>query len=311
MGRKWIALAGALMIAGTPAHADVKAGVDAWSRGDYERAIAEWRPLADAGNADAQFNLGQAYKLGRGVAADLPTATEWFRKAALQGHAQAGDSLGLALYQAGDKAAALPWLEKSAARDEKRSELVLGTMLFNGEAGAKDWPRAYALVTRAAQQGVSQADGAKKQMETYIPAEQRQRGLAMAQQMAARGQVAGAGSTAIAASATLPVPVRRPASAPATPAAPAQTTATPRPAPAPAVAAPAPASGGWAVQLGAFRDAGNAHDLWARKGGAVGGSPAYVKAGALTRLLATGFATKAEAQRACARAGGGCIVTTR
>ena len=54
-----------------PARADVKAGVDAWQAGNYPAAVAEWRPLAIAGDADAQFNLGQAYKLGRGVPADL------------------------------------------------------------------------------------------------------------------------------------------------------------------------------------------------------------------------------------------------
>ena len=38
-----------------PARADVKAGVDAWSRGDYDKAVAEWRKPAASGNADAQF----------------------------------------------------------------------------------------------------------------------------------------------------------------------------------------------------------------------------------------------------------------
>ena len=54
-----------------PAHADVKDGVDAWQAGDYQGAVAQWRPAALAGDADAQFNLGQAYKLGRGVPTDL------------------------------------------------------------------------------------------------------------------------------------------------------------------------------------------------------------------------------------------------
>ena len=51
----------------SPALADVRAGVDAWQRGDFATAVKEWRPLADKGDADAQFNMGQAYKLGRGV----------------------------------------------------------------------------------------------------------------------------------------------------------------------------------------------------------------------------------------------------
>ena len=50
-------LAMAPMLA-APAQADVKDGVDAWQAGNYQAAVAEWRPLALAGDADAQFNLG-------------------------------------------------------------------------------------------------------------------------------------------------------------------------------------------------------------------------------------------------------------
>ena len=71
-----------------PAMADVKAGTDAWNRGDYGTAVKEWRQSAINGNAEAQFNLGQAYKLGRGVAADPKQAGDWFLKAALQGNVQ-------------------------------------------------------------------------------------------------------------------------------------------------------------------------------------------------------------------------------
>src|SRR3546814_13505721 len=66
----------AATLAPAPALADVKSGVEAWQRGDYQAAVAEWRPLAIAGDADAQFNLGQAYKLGRGVARDLGRSGE-------------------------------------------------------------------------------------------------------------------------------------------------------------------------------------------------------------------------------------------
>ena len=71
MARAIITLAGALLaLAAVPAGADVKAGWDAWQRGDYRSAVEEWRGPAIAGDADAQFNLGQAYKLGRGVPVD-------------------------------------------------------------------------------------------------------------------------------------------------------------------------------------------------------------------------------------------------
>jgi hypothetical protein len=50
--------AGLLMIGALPAHADVKDGVDAWSRGDYDTAVAQWQGPAAKGDPDAMFNMG-------------------------------------------------------------------------------------------------------------------------------------------------------------------------------------------------------------------------------------------------------------
>ena len=52
----------ALGLSGT-AHADAKAGVDAWTKGDYAGAVREWEGPASHGEPAAQFDLGQAYKL--------------------------------------------------------------------------------------------------------------------------------------------------------------------------------------------------------------------------------------------------------
>lgn len=317
----------ATALAVLPATADVKAGVEAWGRGEFARAVAEWRGPAGDGDADAQFNLGQAYKLGRGVPTDQVQATEWFRKAAVQGHPKAEENYGLALFQDGKKAEALPWLEKSVARDEKRSELVLGTMLFNGDGVTRDWTRAYALVTRSSQQGLPQGSQTLAQMDRYIPEAQRREGITLAKRIETGGRtaLAGAGSPV----GTVPVPPSevetrptRVAAAPKPPRVPkapkpevvrAEPASPPppaaKPAPWPAVArVPAPSGGAWRIQLGAFRDAGNARGLWSSVGGRVGGSPSYVAANGLTKLQVAGFGTRAEAQRACGRAGGACVV---
>ena len=86
-------------------------------------------------------------------------------------------------------------------------------------------------------------------------------------------------------------------------------TAPPRPVK-PAPAPVAAATGSYRIQLGAFRDRANAEKLWHSVAGKLGGGvqPAYVAAGTVTRLQATGFASAATAKAACARAGGGCIV---
>jgi hypothetical protein len=195
--------------------ADVKAGVDAWAMGDFPRAVGVWRPLAVAGDPDAQFNLAQAYKLGRGVPLDLTLAESWFRKAAMQGHLQAEDNYGLALFQAGKKTDALPWLEKSAARGEPRTQLVLGTMLFNGDGVTRDYPRAYALTSRASASGLQSASQTLTQMDQYIPPADSEKGTALAQHYALRTQASPVSSGATVANATVPAP--RP-SAPSRPA---------------------------------------------------------------------------------------------
>ncbi len=78
-----------------PAWAGFAEGVAAYKRGDYETALRELRPLANQGNAEAQFNLGVMYDKGEGVPQDDTEAVKWYRKAAEQGYAEAQYSLGL------------------------------------------------------------------------------------------------------------------------------------------------------------------------------------------------------------------------
>src|ERR1044072_4009951 len=87
--------AAATALLASAASADIKSGIDAWAAGRYDAAVKEWRPLAEKGDADAQYNMGQAYKLGRGVPSDLKLAQTWYEKAAQQGHQPAQANLGL------------------------------------------------------------------------------------------------------------------------------------------------------------------------------------------------------------------------
>ncbi len=173
----------AFVCAVAPSYANVKTGVDAWERGDFAAAVKEWRPLAVKGDADAQFNLAQAYRFGRGVPSDMKQAEDWYRRAATQGHVQAEDNLGLIMFQNGDTAGAMPLIERSANRGEPRAQFVYGTALFNGDMAKQDWPRAYGYMTRASAAGLSRASTALAQMDQYIPLEQRQQGLTIARQL--------------------------------------------------------------------------------------------------------------------------------
>ena len=78
-----------------PAWADFKAGMDAYNRGDYVTALHEWRPLAEQGDARAQFSLGLSYENGDGVPRDYTKARQWYEKAAAQGDAKAQLYLGM------------------------------------------------------------------------------------------------------------------------------------------------------------------------------------------------------------------------
>ena len=78
-----------------PAWADFNTGMEAYNRGDFATALREWRPLAEHGNASAQFSVGLSYENGDGVTRDYAIARQWYEKSAAQGDAKAQLYLGL------------------------------------------------------------------------------------------------------------------------------------------------------------------------------------------------------------------------
>jgi TPR repeat protein len=60
-----------------PGLAGLQAGDGAYKRGDFATAMREWRPLAEQGNADAQYNLGVIYDFGKGVPEDDAEGATW------------------------------------------------------------------------------------------------------------------------------------------------------------------------------------------------------------------------------------------
>lgn len=124
-------------------------------------AIAKYRPLADQGNAAAQFNMGMIYHAGYGVAADDAVAAVWFQKAAEQGFARAQSALGL-LYLAGhgvpqDYGQAAHWLAKAAEQGDSVAQENLGAMYGKGDGVPRDERLAIAWSQKAADQGNAQA----------------------------------------------------------------------------------------------------------------------------------------------------------
>ena len=61
---------------------DFQKGLAAAQAGDFATALKEWKPLAEAGDVDAQYNLGIMYDNGYGVPQDYAEAVKWYRLAA-------------------------------------------------------------------------------------------------------------------------------------------------------------------------------------------------------------------------------------
>ena len=304
------------------AAATVKDGVDAWQRSDYATAIGIWRPLADGGDADAAFNLAQAYKLGRGVPTDLKQAKLYYGKAAQAGHPQAAANYGLLLFQDGDRQNAMPWIKKASDAGDPRAQYVYGTALFNGDLAPKDWPTAYGLMTRAAAAGLPQATTSLAQMDQYVSPADRQKGLALATRMASQPTPPTTRTIVPPAVAAVTSPVKTPALAPAKLAAivpnppsslsESVTQASKASAASKSITTPAStpvklATGGrWQVQLGAYGSDAGAHAAWsslsAKSPALRALQPSYEKAGAMIRLRATGLADRTAADKACAAA---------
>lgn len=221
--------------------AEVKSGVDAWTRGDYAGAIAKWRGAAANGDADAQFNLAQAYKLGKGVPADLKIAEDLYAKAARSGHLQAADNYGLLLFQTGRREEAMAWIVPSAERGEPRAQYVLATAHFNGDLVPRDRVRAYALMSNAAAAGLDQAKQSLGAMDAAIPLAERQQAVALAAELDAQAQALRGAQFAAADLGSKPAPQRRVVGAQKAGQEMARQTPPPSPPPAPAKATAAKA----------------------------------------------------------------------
>ncbi len=88
-------LAVVVVLMAAPAWADFEAGVEAYNRGDYATALKEWRPLAEQGDAVAQYFLAHMYENGQGVPQDDVQARMWLNLAAAQGNKTARKMRGI------------------------------------------------------------------------------------------------------------------------------------------------------------------------------------------------------------------------
>jgi TPR repeat protein len=136
-------------------------GLAALAKRDYATAARELRPLAERGDAEAQYRIGLMYEFGRGYSVDKAQGIGWLRKAAAQGHASAQQELGV-IYATGDGVAkddaqAVAWFQKAAELGNSAAQYNLGLMVAKGAGVRQDTAQALAWFRKSAAQGFAEA----------------------------------------------------------------------------------------------------------------------------------------------------------
>lgn len=181
---------------------DFEAGIVAFLEGDYRTAAAQWRPLAEGGDAVAQYNLGSLYLMADQTAAadtasrDVVEAAWWLAKAARQGHGRAQYALAK-IFRDGmadasvvapgapgvpsvpaDAGAALDWLAAAAMQGHGPAQVDLGLAYMGRGSGAlarlpRDNGVAWQWLSLARDQGEGAAVAALADLAPWLSADQR------------------------------------------------------------------------------------------------------------------------------------------
>ena len=128
-------------------------------RRDYAQALIWYRKGAEQGNADSQFQLGGLYHFGHGVPQDEAQAFVWIVKAAQQSNIDAEFFISTCYTQGWgvprNDAKAAIWLRKAAEQGDARSQFYLGHFYDSGEGVPRDYSEAYFWFDLAASRDVT------------------------------------------------------------------------------------------------------------------------------------------------------------
>lgn len=142
--------------------ADIAKGLDSLDRRDYPAAVKEFKPLAENGDARAQYQLGRLFALGLGVPRDYGQAVAWLKRAASQGNAHAQNDLGV-LYDLGrgvvaNEKESAQWFRKAAVQGIGAAQLGLASLYQEGRGVPQDPVEAFAWASAASQLGEQRAE---------------------------------------------------------------------------------------------------------------------------------------------------------
>jgi len=144
-------------------------GLRAYDTGDFAKALEIWGPLAENGDAVAQYSLGKLLENGGvGVPRDLAEAAKWYQRSASQGIAAAQNNLGL-MYAQGrgvpqDVVLAVKFWRDAAAKDHVVAKFDLALAYFRGEGVAEDRVEARRWFRASAELGLADAQYALAQI---------------------------------------------------------------------------------------------------------------------------------------------------
>ncbi len=114
------------------------------------RDVSVIKQQAQAGDVNAQAEIGYSYQYGDGVKKDAREALKWNLKAARQGNAMAQHNLAVMYDEgvdiAGNKSEAIRWYRKAAEQGHPRAQCNLGIMYWRGDGVAKDMKKAWNLL---------------------------------------------------------------------------------------------------------------------------------------------------------------------
>ena len=129
-------------------HADFEKGLKAFNNGDYKAALSNWKPMAEKGVSNAQYNVGLMYHNGLGVTQNYNEAYKWLLESSEQGNLNSIRLLST-MYALGngipkDFLKSYMWAKIGADNDDQNSKLMLNGLVK--EMSNSDLDKANALV---------------------------------------------------------------------------------------------------------------------------------------------------------------------
>ena len=149
--------------AAAPITPSIAAGTVAARNRNFALALANFKPLAEQGDADAERAMGQLLMQNCTGLQDKPAAVEWLNKAAAAGNIPAKNQLGSA-YMTGngvplDDNKAFALFSQTAAAGNAIGEMELGYLYSAGRGVPQDKYQGLQWTVKAAEQGNATALG--------------------------------------------------------------------------------------------------------------------------------------------------------